>query len=131
MHIERKQNENTQYPNQNRHGITRCLILRTPCRYRRHRHHRHTQQFLLQPFYYTIGDTLSQHGIDFIYTQTRNAFGKIDIINQKSGQKETIGSFNENFADTLDDVQAYIDYAEQGIPSVQTKSSTTSHKTEL
>ncbi|MFU2048593.1 alpha/beta fold hydrolase [Avibacterium gallinarum] len=69
--------------------------------------------FYSNPFYYTIGDTLSQHGIDFIYAQTRDAFGKIDIINQKSGQKETIGSFNENFADALDDVQAYIDYAEQ------------------
>ncbi|MFU2136453.1 alpha/beta hydrolase [Gallibacterium anatis] len=69
--------------------------------------------FYSNPFYYTIGDTLSQHGIDFIYAQTRDAFGKIEIINQKSGQKETIGSFNENFADALDDVQAYIDYAEQ------------------
>ncbi|AHG72670.1 hypothetical protein X781_5210 [Mannheimia sp. USDA-ARS-USMARC-1261] len=62
--------------------------------------------FYSNPFYYNIGETLSTNGIDFIYAQTRNAFGQIPILNAKTGEKERIGSWNE-------DVSAYVDFAEQ------------------
>ncbi|WP_239689729.1 alpha/beta fold hydrolase [Rodentibacter caecimuris] len=69
--------------------------------------------FYSNPFYHNIGETLSRHGIDFIYAQTRDAFGKMAVINTQTHQKEIIGSFNEDFANAIDDVKAYVDYAEQ------------------
>lgn len=69
--------------------------------------------FYSNPFYYNIGETLSAKGIDFIYAQTRNAFGQIPIHNAKTGEKEMIGSFNEDFNKTIEDVSAYVDFAEQ------------------
>lgn len=69
--------------------------------------------FYSNPFYYSIGHTLSQNGIDFIYAQTRNAFGKTDFVNPKTGQPESIGSWNEDFSKTIEDLTAYIDFAEQ------------------
>ncbi|MEG9530427.1 alpha/beta fold hydrolase [Mannheimia indoligenes] len=69
--------------------------------------------FYSNPFYYNIGETLSTNGIDFIYAQTRNAFGQIPIINAKTGEKERIGSFNEDFNKAIEDVSAYVDFAEQ------------------
>lgn len=65
------------------------------------------------PFYYNIGNTLSGTGTDFIYAQTRDAFGKVNIINARTGKHEFIGSFNEDFAQAEEDVAAYIDYAQQ------------------
>ncbi|OOF79084.1 DUF1749 domain-containing protein [Rodentibacter caecimuris] len=69
--------------------------------------------FYSNPFYRNIGETLSRHGIDFIYAQTRDAFSKMAVINTQTHQKEIIGSFNEDFASAIDDVKAYVDYAEQ------------------
>jgi len=69
--------------------------------------------FYSNPFYYTIGDTLSTAGIDFIYAQTRDAFGQMEIVNAKTGKTEVIGSWNEDFTKSDDDVCAYIDYAAQ------------------
>ncbi|OOF64157.1 alpha/beta fold hydrolase [Rodentibacter sp. Ppn85] len=69
--------------------------------------------FYSNPFYRNIGETLSRHGIDFIYAQTRDAFSKMAVINTQTHQKEIIGSFNEDFANAIDDVKAYVDYAEQ------------------
>lgn len=69
--------------------------------------------FYSNPFYYNIGETLSNAGIDFIYAQTRNAFGKIQEINTLTGEPEIIGSFNEDFAKTIEDLTAYIDFAER------------------
>lgn len=69
--------------------------------------------FYSNPFYYNIGETLSAKGIDFIDAQTRNAFGQIPIHNAKTGEKEMIGSFNEDFNKTVEDVSAYVDFAEQ------------------
>ena len=56
--------------------------------------------FYSNPFYYNIGDTLSGHGIDFIYAQTNDAFGEIETFNAKTGKKELIGSWNERFSYT-------------------------------
>ncbi|TCT16467.1 alpha/beta hydrolase family protein [Bibersteinia trehalosi] len=69
--------------------------------------------FYSNPFYYNIGETLSANGIDFIYAQTRNAFGQIPITNAKTGEKELIGSWNEDFTKTDDDISAYLDFAER------------------
>lgn len=64
--------------------------------------------FYSNPFYFNIGDTLTKHGVDFIYAQTNDAFGQIPTRNVKTGQDEVIGSWNENFDDTNDDVEAYV-----------------------
>ena len=69
--------------------------------------------FYSNPFYYNIGNTLSANGIDFIYAQTNDAFGEIETYNVKTGAKELIGSWNERFADTDEDIDAYLDYAAQ------------------
>ena len=36
--------------------------------------------FYSNPFYYNIGETLSKAGVDFLYAQTRNAFGKMQEV---------------------------------------------------
>lgn len=69
--------------------------------------------FYSNPFYVNIGRTLSAAGIDFVYAQTRDAFGEVGIVNAKTLMPENIGSFNEDFARAEDDVAAYIDFAEQ------------------
>ena len=69
--------------------------------------------FYSNPFYYNIGDTLTAAGIDFIYAQTNDAFGAIRTHNVHTGQEEIIGSWNERFALTDEDVAAYLDYAER------------------
>lgn len=67
--------------------------------------------FYSNPFYYIIGDTLSAEGVDFVYGQTCDAFGQMPTLNVRTGQEEMVGSWNERFADALDDVGAYVDYA--------------------
>jgi len=67
--------------------------------------------FYSNPFYYNIGNKLSDNGIDFIYAQTNDAFGEIETFNAKTGEKELIGSWNERFSYTDEDIDAYIDYA--------------------
>lgn len=62
-------------------------------------------------FYYNIGDTLSAAGIDFIYAQTCDAFGFIETENVLTGKAETIGSWNEDFQNVDDDLEAYLNYA--------------------
>ena len=69
--------------------------------------------FYSNPFYYNIGDTLNSGDIDFIYAQTNDAFSKIETINVKTGKKEIIGSWNERFSYTDEDIEAYINFAEQ------------------
>lgn len=69
--------------------------------------------FYSNPFYYNIGNTLTAAGIDFIYAQTNDAFGVIRTMNTHTGKEEVIGSWNERFALTEEDVEAYIDYAVQ------------------
>lgn len=68
--------------------------------------------FFSNPFYYNIGDTLSDNGCDFIYAQTNDAFGRIETVNVHTGEKEIIGSWNERFSYTDEDIEAYLDYAE-------------------
>jgi pimeloyl-ACP methyl ester carboxylesterase len=69
--------------------------------------------FYSNPFYFNFGETFSQAGIDFLYAQTRNAFGQIEITNHLTGKADVIGSFNEDFNQAVEDVQAYVDFAEQ------------------
>ncbi|MDY2966164.1 MAG: alpha/beta fold hydrolase [Megasphaera massiliensis] len=69
--------------------------------------------FYSNPFYYNIGDTLNGGDIDFIYAQTNNAFSKIQTVNVRTGKEETIGSWNERFSYTDDDLDAYITFAQQ------------------
>lgn len=69
--------------------------------------------FYSNPFYYNIGGTLNAHGIDFVYAQTNDAFGVIRTTNTHTGEGETIGSWNERFALTDEDIAAYLDYAER------------------
>ncbi|MBQ9045891.1 MAG: alpha/beta hydrolase [Oscillospiraceae bacterium] len=68
--------------------------------------------FYSNPFYYNIGDTLNAGGIDFIYAQTNDAFGRIETVNVHTGKKETIGSWNERFSCTDEDIDAYLTFAE-------------------
>lgn len=67
--------------------------------------------FYSNPFYYNIGDSLNAGGIDFIYAQTNDAFGQIETINVNTGRKETIGSWNERFDYTDEDIDAYLKFA--------------------
>ena len=69
--------------------------------------------FYSNPFYYNIGDTLSADGIDFIYAQTNDAFGQIKTVNVNTLSEEIIGSWNERFADTDDDIDAYLSFAKE------------------
>ena len=71
--------------------------------------------FYSNPFYYNIGDTLSENGIDFIYAQTNDACGEIETFNAKTGAKEIIGSWNERFSYTEEDIDAYLDCAAKNI----------------
>lgn len=68
--------------------------------------------FYSNPFYYNIGDTLNASGYDFIYAQTNDAFGQIETYNEKTKQTEIIGSWNERFVYTDEDIEAYLNYAE-------------------
>ena len=68
--------------------------------------------FYSNPFYYNIGNTLNNSGIDFIYAQTTDAFGQIRTVNVRTGREELIGSWNERFAYTDEDIEAYLDFAE-------------------
>ena len=67
--------------------------------------------FYSNPFYYNIGDTLNSGGIDFIYAQTNDAFGRIQTVNVNTGKNETIGSWNERFSYTDEDIDAYLTFA--------------------
>ena len=69
--------------------------------------------FYSNPFYFNIGDTLSANGIDFIYAQTNDAFGEIETYNINTGNKEIIGSWNERFELTDEDIEAYLRFAEE------------------
>lgn len=69
--------------------------------------------FYSNPFYYNIGETLNNGGIDFIYAQTNNAFGEIETVNVNTGSKELIGSWNERFKYTDEDIDAYLKFAEE------------------
>lgn len=68
--------------------------------------------FYSNPMYYNIGDTLSANGIAFIYAQTNDAFNQMEAVNTKTGRTEVIGSYNECFDDICDDINAYVNYAQ-------------------
>ena len=70
-------------------------------------------RFKSNPFYINIGKTLNKGNIDFIYAQTCDAIRKVTKKNINTGKEETFGSFNEDFNNTEDDIEAYINYAEK------------------
>ncbi|QQP27651.1 alpha/beta hydrolase [Lactobacillus ultunensis] len=69
--------------------------------------------FYSNPFYVNIGQTLNENEIDFLYAQTRDAFGQIESNNKVTGKKEIIGSFNEDFNEADNDIEAYLDFAQK------------------
>jgi len=69
--------------------------------------------FYSTPFYYNIGDTLNAGGIDFVYAQTCDAFGQIRTVNVRTKREELIGSWNERFSYTDEDIDAYLTFAEE------------------
>lgn len=69
--------------------------------------------FYSNPFYYNFGDTLNAEGYDFIYATTNDAYSKIKTKNIKTGNEEIIGSFNERFEWTNDDISSYINKAKE------------------
>lgn len=69
--------------------------------------------FYSNPFYYNMGNTLRSENIDFIYAQTNNAFPHIQTYNIKTQSTEIIGSYCERFSYTVEDIGAYIDFAEE------------------
>ncbi len=69
--------------------------------------------FYSNPFYYNIGDTLNSGNIDFIYAQTNDAFSRIETVNALTGKKETIGSWNERFSYTDEDIDAYLTFTKE------------------
>ncbi len=69
--------------------------------------------FYSNPFYYNIGDTLNSGGIDFLYAQANDAFGRIKTVNVNTGKEELIGSWNERFSYTDEDIDAYLTFAEK------------------
>ena len=69
--------------------------------------------FFSNPFYYNIGETLNRDNFDLIYAQTNDAFGQIETVNIRTGKKEMIGSWNERFSYTDEDIDAYLAFAEE------------------
>ena len=65
------------------------------------------------PFYDNIGFTLNKGNIDFICAHTCDAMKKVTKKNILTGKEETFGSFNEDFNNTEDDIEAYINYVEK------------------
>lgn len=74
--------------------------------------------FYSNPFYFNIGETLSKNGIDFIYAQTNDAFSEIETFNVKTQKKEIIGSKNERFFYTEEDIFAYLNFAEKNYKNI-------------
>ena len=69
--------------------------------------------FYSNPFYYNISYTLNKGNIDFIYAQTNDAFGAEKVMNVKTKKLEIIGSCNEDFNYTDEDIEAYLNFAEK------------------
>ena len=67
--------------------------------------------FYSNPFYYNFGETLNRYSIDFIYAQTNDAFNRIETVNVSTSKPEVIGSYNEYFSYTDEDIDAYLDFA--------------------
>ena len=60
-----------------------------------------------------FGETLNSGGVDFVYAQTCDAFGRIPTMNVKTGERVVVGSQTEDFDDAVEDVKAYVDWAER------------------
>lgn len=67
--------------------------------------------FYSNPFYLNIGQMLSEHNFDFLYAQTNDAFPQIESISTHTGQKQIIGSWNERFEYTDQDIEAWLQFA--------------------
>ena len=64
-------------------------------------------------FYDNIGITLNKGNIDFICAHTCYAIKKVTKTNIITGKEEIFSSFNEDFNNTEDDIEAYINYVEK------------------
>ena len=64
--------------------------------------------FFTNYFYCNIGDKLIADDIDFIYAETCDAFPRLETYNTNKNEIEHIGSYNERFIHTDDDVGSYI-----------------------
>lgn len=53
--------------------------------------------FYSNPFYYNIGDTLSEHGIDFIYAQTKTLSAKSKPSTRKPARKKLSARGTKDF----------------------------------
>lgn len=69
--------------------------------------------FQNNPFYSVIGERLAKDKADLIVAQTRDAFNRVHSVNQRTGQPEVYGAFDEKFAESTADVEAYLNYAKQ------------------
>lgn len=69
--------------------------------------------FYSNPFYNNFGDTLNAECFDFIYAITNDAYSKMKTLNMKTGKEEIIGSYNERFEWTNDDIKSYIKKAKE------------------
>ena len=69
--------------------------------------------FYSNPFYYNVGETLNRGGIDFLYAQTNDAFGRIQTVNANTGRPALIGSWNERFSYIDKDIEAYLRFVQQ------------------
>ena len=67
--------------------------------------------FWSNPFYYDFGDALARAGHDFVYAETCDAQGQLEVPNANTGGTDAIGSFCEDFAWIDEDVDAYVRWA--------------------
>ena len=64
-------------------------------------------------FNYNFGQILNKGNIDFIFAQTCDTFEKTKRTNIKTRKEEFVGSFNEDFKNIEEDIEAFIIYAEK------------------
>lgn len=63
------------------------------------------------PFYTVVGKKLSNVGIDFVVAHTKDAFNQTKSYNKMTRKTEIYGASIESFADSDEDVQAYLNWA--------------------
>ena len=59
-------------------------------------------------FNYNFGQILNKGNIDFIFAQTCDTFEKTKRTNIKTRKEEFVGSFNEDFKNIEEDIEAFI-----------------------
>ena len=64
--------------------------------------------FFTNFFYCNVGDKLVSENIDFIYAETCDAFPRLETYDVSKNEIAHIGSYNERFSYTNDDVGSYV-----------------------